>query len=87
MQVPGHPFALQTTAGVNLDPTTNTALGTFFWVGTDGTIAENTDAQGKVTGTLYWIIGSGAAGTYRYQCTLHPAMRGNIVIKNITSLA
>jgi plastocyanin len=87
LQVPGHPFALQTTAGVNLDPSTNTSLGTFFWVGTDGTIAENADAQGKILGTLYWIIGPNAAGTYRYQCTLHPAMRGNIVIKNITSLA
>jgi hypothetical protein len=87
LQVPGHPFLLQTTGGVNLNPATNTALGSFFWVGTDGSIAEGVDCQGKILGTLYWIIGSGAAGTYRYQCSLHPAMVGNIVIKNIAALA
>lgn len=87
LQVPGHPFALQTTGGANLDPSTNTALGTFFHVGIDGTVSTGTNAQGKITGTLYWIIGSGAAGTYRYQCTLHTLMVGNIVIKNIASLA
>ncbi len=87
LQVPGHPFALQTTGGTDLNPATNTSLGSFYWVGTDGSFAEGIDAQGKVTGTLYWVIGAGAAGTYRYQCTLHPAMRGNIVIKNIASLA
>ena len=87
LQVPGHPFALQTTGGVTLDPGTNTALGTFFHVATDGTPSTGTAALGKVTGTLYWIIGPGAAGTYRYQCTLHSAMVGNIVIKSITSLA
>jgi len=87
LQVPGHPFLLQTTAGVNLDPATNTALGTFYWVGTDATVAENSAALGKITGTLYWIIGPTLAGTYRYQCTLHPAMRGNIVIKNVALLA
>lgn len=87
LQVPGHPFLLQTTAGVNLNPATNTALGSFFWVGTDGSIAEGVDCQGKILGTLYWIIGSGAAGTYHYQCSLHPAMVGNIVIKNIAALS
>jgi plastocyanin len=87
LQVPGHPFVLQTTGGVNLDPATTTALGSFYWVGTDGTVAEGTAAQGKITGTLYWIIGPTLAGTYRYQCTLHPAMRGNIVIKNVALLA
>jgi hypothetical protein len=87
LQVPGHPFLLQTTAGVNLNPATNTSLGSFYWVGADGSFAEGIDCQGKILGTLYWIIGSAAAGTYRYQCSLHPAMVGNIVIKNITSLA
>jgi len=87
LQVPGHPFALQTTGGATLNPATNTALGSFYWVGTDGTVAEGLSAQARDVGTLYWIIGAGAAGTYRYQCTLHPAMRGEIVIKNIASLA
>lgn len=87
LQVPGHPFLLQTTGGVNLNPATNTALGSFYWVGPDGSFAEGIDCQGKILGTLYWIIGSGAAGTYRYQCSLHTAMVGNIVIKNITALA
>jgi plastocyanin len=87
LQVPGHPFVLQTTGGVNLDPSTNTALGTFFHVAIDGTVSTGTAAQAKITGTLYWIIGPSAAGTYRYQCTLHSAMVGNIVVKSITSLA
>lgn len=87
LQVPGHPFLLQTTGGVNLNPAINTSLGSFYWVGPDGSFAEGVDCQGKILGTLYWIIGSAAAGTYRYQCSLHPAMVGNIVIKNITSLA
>ena len=87
LQVPGHPFVLQTTAGVNLNPATNTALGSFYWVGTDGTVAENSAAQAQITGTLYWIIGPTLSGTYRYQCTLHPAMRGDIVIKNVALLA
>jgi plastocyanin len=58
-----------------------------FHVGTDGTVSTGNNAQGKIVGTLYWTIGAGAAGTYRYQCTLHPAMVGNIVVKSITSLA
>ena len=87
LQVPGHPFALQTTGGATLNPATNTALGSFYWVGTDGIVAEGLSAQARDVGTLYWIIGAGATGTYRYQCTLHPAMRGEIVIKNIAALA
>jgi hypothetical protein len=87
LQVPGHPFLLQTTGGATLDPSVNTTLGTFFHVATDGTPSTGTAALGKVTGTLYWIIGPGAAGTYHYQCSLHGAMVGNIVIKSITSLA
>jgi len=87
LQVPGHPFTLQTTGGANLDPASNTALGSFYWVGTDGTVAEGSAALAKTVGTLYWIIGPTLSGTYRYQCTLHPAMRGNIVIKNIALLS
>ena len=92
LQVPGHPFILTTapagsTPGVALDPATTTALGSFYWVGTDGTVAEGTAALGRTTGTLYWIIGPTLAGTYRYQCSLHPDMRGNIVIKNVALLA
>jgi hypothetical protein len=86
LQVIGHPFALQTTGGVDLDWTTTNTYGTLVHVSTQGTVSTGANAQGKVTGTLYWNITPGFSGTVRYQCTLHAAMRGNIVVKSITSL-
>jgi hypothetical protein len=87
LQVIGHPFLLQTTGGVDLDFTTTNTYGTLVHVSTTGTVSTGAAAQGKVTGTLYWNITPAFAGTVRYQCSLHSAMRGNIVVKNITSLA
>jgi len=87
LQVIGHPFVLQTTGGVDLDWTTTNTYGTLVHVSTTGTVSSGAGAMGKVTGTLYWNITPAFAGTVRYQCSLHSAMRGNIVVKNITSLA
>ena len=75
----GHPFLVQTGAGVNYD----TGL---VHVTTTGTVTTGASAQGKDSGTLYWKIPSVISGSYRYQCSLHGAMVGNITIKNFSSI-
>ena len=75
----GHPFLVQTGAGVNYD----TGL---VHMTTTGTVTTGASAQGKDSGTLYWKIPSTISGSYRYQCSLHGAMVGNITIKNFGSI-
>ena len=75
----GHPFLVQTGAGVNYD----TGL---VHVTTTGTVTTGASAQGKDSGTLYWKIPSVISGSYRYQCEEHGAMVGNITIKNFGSI-
>ena len=75
----GHPFLVQTGAGVNYD----TGL---VHVTTTGTVTTGASAQGKDSGTLYWKIPSVISGSYRYQCSIHGAMVGNITIKNFASI-
>jgi hypothetical protein len=87
LQVPGHPFVLQTTGGVDLVWTTVNTYGTLVHVGVQGTVSTGANAMGKTTGTLYWNINPSFSGTVKYQCTLHPAMVGSIVVKSITALA
>jgi hypothetical protein len=86
LQVPGHPFVLQTTGGVDLVWTTVNTYGTLVHVGVQGTVSTGANAMGKTTGTLYWNINPSFSGTVKYQCTLHPAMVGSIIVKSITSL-
>jgi plastocyanin len=87
LQVPGHPTVLQTTGGVDLVWTTINTYGTLVHVSETGVVSTGANAMGQVLGTLYWNINPSFSGTVRYQCTLHPAMRGNIVVKSIVSLA
>jgi plastocyanin len=75
----GHPFLIQTAAGANY----NTGL---VHVTPAGVVTTGTSAQGKERGTLYWMIPYGLSGTYRYQCSIHPLMQGNIVIKDISAI-
>ena len=75
----GHPFLIQTGAGVNY----NTGL---VHVTTAGAVTTGASAQGKDSGTLYWKIPSTISGSYRYQCSIHGAMVGNITIKNFGSI-
>jgi plastocyanin len=75
----GHPFLIQTGAGVNY----NTGL---IHVSTAGVVSTGSFAQGKDSGTLYWKIPANISGTYRYQCSVHPLMQGNIVIKDISTI-
>jgi len=74
-----HPFLIQNSAGSNYD-------AGLVHVATDGTYSTNAAAQGKDSGTLYWKIPSSISGTYRYQCSLHAAMVGSIIIKNFGSI-
>ena len=79
LNVTGHPFLIQNGSGINYD----TGL---VHVATDGTVTTGSSAQGKVSGTLYWKIPSSISGGYRYQCSAHGAMVGNVSIKNFGSI-
>jgi hypothetical protein len=72
----GHPFAIRVSDGG-----ANTTDG-LTHVATDGTVSTGADAQGKVSGKLYWKVPYVLGGnTYVYQCTAHAGMVGNIVIE------
>lgn len=79
LNVTGHPFELQSAVG---NPY-NTGL---THVATDGTVSTGSNAQGKTSGTLYWDIQRTVAGTFRYQCQVHAAMVGQIIVKDITTV-
>lgn len=79
LNVGGHPFEIQDG--------TLTALSTnLLHIAEDGTPSANTAAQGQDGGTLIWSIPENTSGTFAYQCTLHPAMVGSIVVKRLSSL-
>jgi len=73
LNVTGHPFLIQTSAGANY----STGL---VYVNTAGTVSTTTAAQGQIAGTLYWKIPYGITGNYKYQCSVHGGMNGNIVV-------
>jgi hypothetical protein len=79
LNVSGHPFLIQNNSGVNYD----TGL---VHVTTAGVVTTGSSAQGKTSGTLYWKIPDVISGSYRYQCSAHAAMVGNISIKNFGSI-
>jgi len=79
LNVPGHPFLIQTGGGTNYD----TGL---IHVETNGVVTTGASAQGKTSGTLYWKIPSSISGGYRYQCSLHAPMVGSISIKNFSAI-
>lgn len=75
----GHPFLIQTGAGVNYD-------SGLIHVSTTGTVTTGSGAQGKDSGTLYWKIPGSISGNYRYQCGVHAPMVGSLVVKNFVSI-
>jgi plastocyanin len=79
LDVPGHPFLIQTTGGVNSN------LG-LIHVDTDGTEGIGGNAQAKTSGTLYWQIPVNITGNYKYQCAAHTVMNGIITIKDISAI-
>jgi plastocyanin len=75
----GHPFLVQTSGGTNYD----TGL---IHIDTDNTETTGSAAQGKTSGVLYWKIPIGTTGSYQYQCSVHGAMVGSIIIKDFVTL-
>jgi plastocyanin len=75
LNVSGHPFLIQNSAGTNYD----TGL---THVTTAGVVTTGSSAQGKTSGTLYWKIPQSISGTYRYQCSAHAPMVGVISVKD-----
>jgi hypothetical protein len=79
LNVTGHPFLIQDNTGTNY----NTGL---THVTTGGAVTTGASAQGQTSGTLYWKIPDSISGNYRYQCSVHAAMVGNITIKNFATI-
>jgi len=73
LNVSGHPFLIQTSGGANY------SVG-LEHVDTTGTVLTTTAAQGQISGTLYWKVPYGITGNYKYQCSIHGGMNGNIVV-------
>jgi plastocyanin len=68
-----HPFEIRSDA--------STAYGTgLIHIAADGTRTTGSSAQGKTSGTLYWKVPGSISGTYKYICTAHASMIGDIVI-------
>jgi plastocyanin len=80
LAVTGHPFLIKTALGA---ANYNTGL---IHVTPDGIITTGSNAQGKVTGTLYWQVPANISGAYSYQCSVHSGMLGVITIKDISAI-
>jgi plastocyanin len=78
LNVAGHPFLIR-FSGANYD----TGL---IHVATDGVVSTGSDAQGKVSGTLYWQVPANLSGDYGYLCSVHSSMAGTITIKDISTI-
>ena len=75
-----HPFEIRSDA--------STAYGTgLIHIATDGTRTTGSSAQGKTSGTLYWKVPGSISGTYKYICTAHASMIGDIVIADPSASA
>ena len=73
-----HPFEIRSDA--------STAYGTgLIHIAADGTRTTGSSAQGKASGTLYWKVPGSISGTYKYICTAHASMIGDIVIADPSS--
>ena len=76
LNVSGHPFVIRQSSGG-----ANTSAD-LTHISTTGVVSTGADAQGKVSGILFWKVPFSLVGsTYVYQCTIHGGMVGNIVIE------
>lgn len=69
-----HPFQIETSGGSAY----NDGL---IHIATNGTRTTGASAQGKTSGTLYWKVPGTISGTYKYICTVHGSMIGDIEIE------
>ena len=80
LNVSGHPFVIRQSSGG-----ANTSAD-LTHISTTGVVSTGADAQGKVSGVLFWKVPFSLVGsTYVYQCTIHGGMVGNIVIQQPAS--
>ena len=77
LNVVGHPFNIfkgRTASTTGID------VSGLQHVADDGTITTDAAAQANTSGTLMWHVPFDAVGLYRYQCSVHPSMKGDINI-------
>ena len=80
LNVSGHPFVIRQSSGG-----ANTSAD-LTHISTTGVVSTGADAQGKVSGILFWKVPFSLVGsTYVYQCAIHGGMVGNIVIQQPAS--
>ena len=78
-----HPFKLQHDVGAGFVDITSGLIHST----TSGVLTTDANAQGKVTGTLYWNVPvTAASGGYRYICSNHGTMVGTITHKSLNSI-
>jgi plastocyanin len=78
-----HPFKLQHDIGAGFVDITSGLIHST----TAGTLTTDVNAQGKVTGTLYWNVPvTAASGGYRYICASHAGMVGTITHKSLSAI-
>ena len=78
-----HPFKLQHDVGGGFVDITSGLIHST----TTGTLTTDANAQGKVTGTLYWNVPvTAASGGYRYICASHAGMSGTITHKSLSAI-
>jgi len=78
-----HPFKLQHDIGSGFVDITSGLIHST----TGGTLTTDANAQGKVTGTLYWNVPvTAASGGYRYICASHAGMVGTITHKSLSAI-
>jgi len=87
LDVSGHPFYIKTTTGEGQTGSTNAYnVGLNYWDSSSEAWSTGSNAQGKVSGLLFWTVPQDINGNYIYQCGAHGNMSGIFKIINVTSL-
>ena len=83
----GHGFVIKTSAGEGITGNTTNAYDVGLrHLDTSGTWSYGANAQGKISGTLFWTVPQVISGNYIYQCTAHANMHGIMKVVDITTL-